>query len=107
MEVHNQLGGGFSEIVYKDALEYEFKAANILYQREKEYAVTYKGIILPHKFYTDFVVMDKIILEVKAVKQLTDEHIALSINYCAVSKNKLALLVNFGRARLDYERLVL
>ncbi len=107
MEVHNQLGGGFSEIVYKDALEYEFKMAGILYEREKEYSVSYKDIILPHRFYADFVVMDKIILEVKAVKQLTDEHIALSINYCAVSKNKLALLVNFGRSRLDCERLVL
>lgn len=107
MEVHNQLGGGFSEIVYKDALEYEFKLAGILYEREKEYAVGYKDIVLPHKFYADFVVMDKIILEVKAVKQLTDEHIALSINYCAISKNKLALLVNFGREQLDYKRLIL
>jgi len=106
MEVHNHLGGGFSEIVYKDALEYEFKMAGILYEREKVYTVAYKEIILPHKFQADFVVMDKIILEVKAIKQLTDEHIALSINYCAASKNKLALLVNFGRSRLDYERIV-
>ena len=107
MEVHNQLGGGFSEIVYKDALVYEFKSAGILYEREKEYALTYKRVVLHHKFYADFVVVDKILLEIKAVKQLTDEHIALSINYCAVSKNKLALLVNFGRSKLEYKRLVL
>ena len=61
MEVHNNLGKGFLEIVYKDALEYEFEQANIPYEREKEYPVNYKGIILPHKFYADFVVYDKII----------------------------------------------
>ena len=56
MEVHNNLGAGFLEIVYKDALEYEFQSRNILYQREKEYCVNYKEVILPHKFYADFVV---------------------------------------------------
>lgn len=70
MEVHNQLGGGFLEIAYKDALEYEFRKTNILYEREKEYEVQYKGIILPHKFYADFVVFGKIILEVKSVAEL-------------------------------------
>ena len=67
MDVHNQLGPGFLEIVYKDALEFELKNANIPFKREKEYAINYKGINLPHKFYADFVVFDKIILEVKAV----------------------------------------
>ncbi len=70
MEVHNNLGKGFSEIVYKDALEIEFKDAGIHYQREKEYSVNYKGIILPHKFYADFVVFGNIILEIKSVKIL-------------------------------------
>lgn len=67
MEVHNNLGAGFLEIVYKDALEYEFKKADIPYEREKMYDVNYKGIILPHKFYADFVVYGNIILEVKSV----------------------------------------
>lgn len=67
MEVHNNLGAGFLEIVYKDALEYDFRKAHIPYEREKQYAVNYKGIILPHKFYGDFVLMDKIILEIKTV----------------------------------------
>ena len=61
-EVHNNLGGGFSEIVYKDALEYELKSKNVQYEREKMYSVNYKDIILPHKFYADFVIMDKTIL---------------------------------------------
>lgn len=63
MEIHNKLGPGFLEVVYKDALEYEFKKNGIPFQREKEFEVAYKDTILPHKFYADFVVFDKIILE--------------------------------------------
>lgn len=106
-EVHNNLGAGFLEIVYKDALEYEFKRAGIPFQREVEYEVKYRDIILPHKFYADFVVFDEIILEVKAINGIVDEHIAQSINYLKVSSNKLALLVNFGELKLQYKRLVL
>jgi len=106
-EAHNNLGAGFLEIVYKDALEYEFKKAGIPYRREKEYIVNYKGIILPHKFYADFVIFDKIILEVKAVSGIADEFIAQAINYLKVSENKLAIIVNFGELRLNYKRIVL
>lgn len=107
MEVHNSLGSGFSEIVYKDALEYEMNQAGIIYEREKEYAVHYKGTILPHKFYADFVVFDKIILEVKGTSDIADEHIAQAINYLKVSENKLALVINFGEIKLNYKRIVL
>lgn len=107
MEVHNNLGSGFSEIVYKDALELEFSKAGINYQREKEYEVLYKGIVLPHKFYADFVVYDKIVLEVKGKKELCDEDIAQCINYLKVSENSLALLVNFGEPKLNSRRIVL
>ncbi|OQY96880.1 MAG: NADH:ubiquinone oxidoreductase [Sphingobacteriales bacterium UTBCD1] len=107
MEVHNQLGAGFLEIVYKDALEYEFRNAGILFEREKEYTVNYKGIILPHKFYADFVVFDKVILEVKGVKTIADEHVAQAINYLKVSDNRIALIVNFGELKLSYKRLIL
>jgi len=106
-EVHNNLGPGFLEIVYKDALEYEFKQSNIPFEREKQYIVNYKNIVLPHKFYADFVVFDSIILEVKAVAGITDEFIALAINYLKVSKNKLALIVNFGELKLNYKRIIL
>lgn len=107
MEVHNNLGAGFSEIVYKDALELEFKNAKIEYSREKEYAVNYKGIMLSHKFYADFVIFDKIILEVKGKNKIADEDIAQCINYLKVSENNLALLVNFGEPKLNYKRIVL
>ena len=106
-EVHNNLGAGFLEIVYKDALEYEFRKAGIPFEREKKFEVNYKGVILPHKFYADFVIFDKIILEVKSVSGIADEFIAQSINYLKVSNSKLALLVNFGELKLNYKRLVL
>lgn len=69
--------------------------------------MNYKNIILPHKFYADFVVFDKIILEVKAVSGIVDEFIAQAINYLKVLQNKLALLVNFGELKLNYKRIVL
>ncbi len=107
MEVHNNLGHGFSEIVYKDALEYEFKKRNISFEREKEYNVHYKDIILPHKFYADFVIFGEIILEVKSVSQLTKSHYAQVINYLAVSESPLGILVNFNEDHLVYKRFVL
>ena len=106
MEVHNNLGRGFSEIVYKDALEYEFKKQNIPFQREQEYVVNYKGIILPHKFYADFVVWDKIILEVKNVSQLRNDHLEQTLNYLSVSNLKLGIVVNFRDSELEHKRVV-
>lgn len=107
MDVHNNLGPGFLEIVYKDALEYEFRKARIPYEREKKYTVNYDGIILPHKFYADFVVFDKIILEVKALSiGFSQQHIAMCINYLKVSGNKLALMVNFGELQLKSRRIL-
>jgi GxxExxY protein len=107
MEIHNYLGAGFSEIVYKDALEIEFKRAKIPYEREKEYKVVYKDIVLPHRFYADFVVYDNIILEVKGKKEIAKADTAQGLNYLKVSGNKLALVVNFGEERLQYKRIVL
>ena len=106
-EVHNNLGGGFSEIVYKDALEYEFKKHNIPFEREKEYSVHYKDIILKHKFYADFVVFDTIIIELKSCEKIDTKHVAQCINYLKVSSNKLAILVNFNNKSLEYKRIVL
>lgn len=106
-EVYNNLGSGFSEIVYKDALEYEFKQQNIPFEREKEYKVNYKNITLKHKFYAVFVVFDKIILEIKSAKNIHDKHISQCINYLKVSENKLAILANFHKDFLDHKRIVL
>jgi GxxExxY protein len=105
-EVHNELGPGFLEVVYKDALELEFQQAGIPYEREKEYSIIYKGNFLRRKYYADFVVFNSVILEVKAVSGITDDFVARCINYLKVSGNKLALLVNFGEPKLNYQRIV-
>lgn len=107
MEVHKILGKGHSEIVYKDALEYEFKINSIPFEREKIYEIRYKDIILPRKYVADFVVFDEIIFEVKAISQLTNSDIKQTLNYLASSKNKLGLLVNFGEDSLKYKRIIL
>ena len=106
MEVHNNLGPGFIETVYKDAIEYEFKLTGVPFEREKVYEISYKGIILPHKFYADFVANDSIILEIKGVSKISDLFIAQALNYLKVSQNKLALIVNFGELKLNYKRIV-
>ena len=69
MEIHRQLGKGFLEVVYKDAFEYELRMRNILYEREKEYEVLYIGVVLPHRFYADFVIGEKIIFLKDGVKE--------------------------------------
>jgi len=106
-DVYNNLGSGFSEIVYKDALEYEFKNLNIPFEREKEFKINYKEIILPHKFYADFVVFDKIILEIKSAENLHEMYVAQCINYLKVSNCRLAILANFHKDLLDHKRIVL
>ncbi|WP_309609558.1 GxxExxY protein [Flavobacterium sp.] len=107
MEVHKILGKGHSEVVYKDALEYEFKANNIPFEREKEYKIQYKDIVLPRKYNADYVVFDEIIFEVKAISQLTISDTKQTLNYLACSKNRLGLLVNFGEDSLKYKRIIL
>jgi GxxExxY protein len=105
-EVHKNLGKGFSEIVYKDALEYEFNVQNIVFEREKEYSVKYKDSILKHKFYANFVVFDKIILEIKTVECFNNSHYNQCLNYLKISGNELSLLVNFNANSLEYKRVI-
>ncbi len=106
-EVYNHLGKGFLEAVYKDAIMHEFNSRQIDFVREKKFEVNYKDIVLPHYYYSDFFVYDKIILEVKSQKGVIDEHYKQVINYLAVSKCKLGLLVNFGEDKLLFKRVTL
>ncbi len=107
MEVHRELGKGHDEVIYKDALEYECAKHNVTYGREPEYTIHYKDIVLPHRYFADFVVFDKILLEAKAVECLTEAHIKQVLNYLAAARLKLGLLVNFGEDSLVYKRVVL
>lgn len=96
MEVHNQLGKGFSEVVYGYALEIELINNKIKYSKEQKFNISYKGNILPHKYRADFIINDTIVLEIKAIRCLTDSHVKQTLNYLAVSKLKIGLLINFG-----------
>lgn len=107
MEVHRILGKGHSEVVYKDALEHEFKLNSIPFEREKIYEIEYKDIVLPRKYVADFVVYDEIILEAKAIECFSNSNIKQTLNYLAASKNQLGLLVNFGEDSLKYRRIIL
>src|SRR5262245_30157220 len=107
MEIHRELGRGHDEIIYKDALVVELGRARIPFARERKYDVVYKGVLLPHFFYADFLIWDKILFEGKAVEKLSDSHIKQVLNYLAVSKLEVGLLVNFGADSLEWKRVVL
>jgi GxxExxY protein len=107
MEIHRLLGKGFAEIVCKDALEFECKQKHFPYEREKRYDVTYKGIILPHYFFADFVLFEKIIVEIKSQIGIAEEHHSQLINYLAVSQCPVGLLINFGESSLRFKRYTL
>ena len=91
------------ELIYK---EEAYKIIGIC-EKEKEFKVAYKDIILAHNYFADYVVFDKIILEVKATECLNKSHKKQCLNYLAASKLKLALLINFGEGSLKYERVIL
>ena len=107
MEVHKTLGKGHSEKVYGDAIEFEFKSNEVKYQRESKFNIYYKEIVLPSYYFADFVVFDEIILEIKAIQELSSSEIKQTLNYLAASQNKIGLLVNFGEDSLKYKRIIL
>jgi GxxExxY protein len=107
MEIHRELGKGHNEVIYKDALVVELTRAGIAFSREKNYEITYKGVILPHYYYADFVIWEKILLEAKALEKLTDSHVKQVLNYLAASKLRVGLLVNFGSDILEWKRVIL
>ena len=106
MEVHRELGMGFKEVIYKDAIALELKRRKIPYKREKEFKIEYKGIILPHKYYADFVIDDCIILEVKSASFIVNNFVAQTINYLKASGLKLGIIANFGEKSFTYKRIV-
>lgn len=105
MEVHRIVGNGFTEPVYQDALEVELRMRGIPYEREKTFDLSYKGVKLDKTFRADFVCYNSIIVELKSVYQLADEHTAQVYNYLKASGLSLGLLLNFGRISLQHERI--
>jgi GxxExxY protein len=104
MKVHGILGPGFTEKVYQDALAVEFKERGIPFSREVELHASYKGNILSGTYKPDFICYDRIIVEIKAVKELDDVHRSQAINYAKVAGYRLSLLLNFGQPSLGKER---
>lgn len=105
MEVHNELGHGFLENVYQEALEEEFKINKIPYEREKLLPIIYKGKLLSKKYYADFVCYGKIIVELKTVAKLAKVHKAQVLNYLNAANFDIGLLINFGETALKWERI--
>ena len=104
MNVHRELGCGFLEKVYQEALEREFIAAKIPYQREVGLKVLYKGVPLKQEYIADFVCYGKIIVELKAISKLSDIEKAQVINYLKATGYELGILANFGETSLKVER---
>ena len=104
--VHNELGCGFLERVYQDALEVELRLRNIPYEREKPIQIVYKGEPLGEPYRADFVCYGKVIIELKSVSEILDVHRAQIINYLKATKMKLGFLVNFGEESINIERIV-
>ena len=107
MEVHKELGAGFVEGIYQEALELEFVNQNIPHLREHNLNVFYKGQKLSKHYFADFVCYNQIIVELKALNDFSKNHHAQVINYLKASEMKLGLLINFGSSSLQYKRFVL
>ena len=107
MEVHSQLGNGFLEAVYQEALAREFVLRNISFNREVELAIRYKGELLNAKYRVDFICFGDIIVELKAISTLTNTDIAQLINYLKATGYHRGLILNFGSPSLQHRRKVL
>lgn len=106
-QVYKTMGCGFLEAVYQECLTLEFKEKKIPFVAQKKLTLAYRGKILDQQYVADFVCYDKIIVEIKAVSQLCDEHRAQVINYLNATKYQLGLLVNFGHyPKLEIKRIL-
>ena len=107
MNVHKELGPGFLEAVYQESLTLEFLEQGIPFEKEKDIRIVYKGKTLDKYYKADFLCFDKIIVELKALSELSNDHIAQLLNYLKATKLRVGLLVNFGSSSLVYKRLIL
>ena len=104
MEVHSIIGNGFQEVVYQRSLAIEMEMHGLSFSREFEMSISYKNINVGSR-RVDFFVEEKIMLELKAVSELDDNHLAQAINYLEAYKMEVGLLINFGSKNLQVKRL--
>jgi GxxExxY protein len=106
--VYKEMGCGFLESVYQECLTLEFKKQAISFEAQPELKLNYGSVTLKQHFIPDFICFDKIMLEIKAVSCIIDEHRAQLINYLNATKKELGILVNFGHyPKLEYQRFLL
>ena len=106
MEVHKELGSGFLEAVYQEALEREFTYQEMPYKSQPPVRIKYKGEPLKKKYEPDFICYDDVIVEIKAMDKLSSNEHAQIINYLKASELKVGLLINFGAKSLEHKRFV-
>jgi GxxExxY protein len=106
MEVHRELGNGFLEAVYQEALSIEFNAKNIPNNAQANIDIFYKERLLDKKYISDFICFEEIIIELKVVEKLKSEHYAQLLNYLKATNCKLGILINFGTTSLEYKRVI-
>jgi GxxExxY protein len=105
MEVHRYIGNGFQEVIYQRALALEMQYQGLSFQREYQMQIHYKGVHIGTR-RVDFFVEEKVMLELKAVIQLEDVHLAQAINYLEASGTEIGLLINFGNQSLQFKRVM-
>lgn len=107
-EVHKSLGNGFQEVIYQRALAWEMDQKGLEFYREIEQDIFYKNLAEPiGTRRADFVVDNKVLVELKAIKELEDVHLAQALNYLKAYKLEIGLLINFGSKSLTFKRLIL
>jgi GxxExxY protein len=105
IKVHNTLGAGFQEVIYQRSLAIEMKKQQLLFKRELEIKIYYDNIEVGTR-RVDFLVDNKVIIELKALSALDDIHLAQTLNYLEASKLEVGLLINFGTTKLQFKRLI-
>ncbi|PKP38749.1 MAG: GxxExxY protein [Bacteroidetes bacterium HGW-Bacteroidetes-15] len=106
MEVHSVLGCGFLEPVYQEAFAMELSKRKIPFEQEKQIHINYKGSTLNKYYQADFLCYDQIIVELKALSELTSNHESQILNYLKATNLKVGLLLNFGEESLIYRRFI-
>lgn len=106
LEVHKELGSGYLEPVYQEALSIEFERCGIPFEREKTLEITYKGQKLSKYYVADFICYGNIIVELKALDELHPVHTSQVINYLKITNLELGLLINFGSHSLQHKRVL-